>query len=58
MLFILILVPDTVKSVLKEDCMISDVSDTLLFSTLIPFMVMFRVGAVSVKFLKMSIFHL
>ena len=34
--------------------MISDVSDILLFST-IPFMVMFRVGAVSVK---ISIFHL
>ena len=38
--------------------MISDVSDTLLFSTLIPFMAMFRVGAVSVKFQKISIFHL
>ena len=36
--------------------MISDVSDTLLFYTLIPFMVMFRVGAVSVKFQKISIF--
>ena len=46
LLFILILVPDTVKFVLKEVCMINDASDTLLFCTPL-FMCTFRVGAVN-----------